>query len=75
MFLLVLPSRFLKLPNTLLTTVIGCKGLIIVRRRILLASELAPLLSPLRTLSLKKESFFGSINNFKQKDYKLQTAV
>ena len=37
----------------LLTTVIGCKGLIIVRRRILLASEQAPLLSPLRTLSLK----------------------
>ena len=40
-------------PSPVLTTVIGCKGLIIVRRRILLASEQAPLLSPLRTLSLK----------------------
>lgn len=38
--------------SPVLTTVIGCKGLIIVRRRILLASEQAPLLSPLRTLSL-----------------------
>ena len=39
----------------ILTTVIGCKGLIIVRRRMLLASEQAPLLSPLRTLSLKNK--------------------
>lgn len=48
-------------PSLTLTTVIGCKGLIIVRRRILLASEQAPLLSPLRTLSLTK------INNRKPK--------